>query len=780
MNRKNIILLSVLMTLLGYLASCGTGRGDGTTVADYEVVPLPGEITPSAGTSFTLTRSTRIIYPAGNEKMQRNAEFLADYLKLSAGIKPDITTATSGQDAIILSLGLDQENSEAYQITVSEQSIHIHGASEAAVFYGIQTLRKSVPAGDYQTVSFTPVTINDAPRFSYRGMMLDVARHFQPVSFVKKYIDLLALHHINRFHWHLTDDQGWRIEIDSYPKLTEIGSMRRETVIGRNTGEYDGTPHGGFYTKKELEEIVAYAADRYITIIPEVDLPGHMLAALTAYPELGCTGGPYEVSREWGVFDDVLCPGKDSTFIFLEAVLTEVMELFPSKYIHIGGDESPKTRWEKCPHCQARIRELGLTNHDGHTAEHYLQSYVTARMEKFLNGHGRSIIGWDEILEGELAPNATVMSWRGMQGGIQAAQMGHDVIMTPTTYSYFDYYQSQYTDEEPFGIGGYLPLEQVYGFEPAPEILTEGQRAHILGAQANLWTEYIREQEHVEYMTLPRLAAMSEVQWMQPGEKNYDQFLTRLPQLLTLYDQLGYNYATHVFDVNAELTPNFDTNALDVTFSTIDNAPVYYTVDGTEPTESSVKYEGKFTVRESSELKAVAIRRGRKSKVFSEKIETSKSSYLPTELLSSPAPNYAYSGAALLVDGLHGKNTNYRTGRWIGFQGEDLVAVIDLLQPTEITSAVVRNAVVTGDWIFDASEIIIESSADNQSFTPVAGDTITDERKDHWSDISVHPLAFEPVTARYFKITVKPSVMPSWHPGNGNRAFIFVDEISLN
>ncbi len=776
---KIIIRLQLMAAFSLLLESCGAG-GNGSAEADFRVVPLPDQIVASEGASFMLSGSTQIIFPGGNEKMQRNAEFLAEYLELSTGIRPAVTTITPEQDAIVLATGLQHENQEAYQIRVTDKRIHIEGASEAAVFYGMQTLRKSIPAGDYQSVSFTPVTINDAPRFDYRGMMLDVARHFQPVSFVKKYIDLLALHHINRFHWHLTDDQGWRIEIDSYPKLTEMGSMRRETVIGRNTGEYDGKPHGGFYTKRELEEIVAYAADRYITVIPEVDLPGHMLAALTAYPGLGCTGGPYEVSREWGVFDDVLCPGKDSTFIFLEAVLTEVMELFPSKYIHIGGDESPKTRWEECPHCQARIRELGLTDHDGHTAEHYLQSYVTARMEKFLNGHGRSIIGWDEILEGELAPNATVMSWRGMQGGIQAAQMGHDVIMTPTTYSYFDYYQSQNTDDEPFGIGGYLPLEQVYSFEPVPETLTEAQRAHILGAQANLWTEYIREQEHVEYMTLPRLAAMSEVLWMQSGKKNYDQFLTRLPRLLALYDQLGYNYATHVFDLNAELTPNFDTNALDVTFSTIDNAPVYYTIDGTEPTESSVKYEGRFTIRESFELKAVAIRRGRKSKVFSEKIETSKSSYLPTELLTLPAPSYAYSGAALLVDGLHGKNTNYRTGRWIGFQGEDLVAVIDLLQPTEITSATVRNAVVTGDWIFDASEIIIESSADNQSFTPVAGDTITDERKEHWSDISVHPLTFEPVTARYFKITVKSSVMPAWHPGKGNRAFIFVDEISLN
>ena len=551
---KTITKLQLMAAFSLLLVSCGTG-GNGSAEADYQVVPLPDQIEMTEGKAFALTASTRIIYPEGNEKMERNAAFLADFLELSTGIRPEITTDEANKDAVILSLGLQNENPEAYRIQIDRQNIRIEGASEAAVFYGLQTLRKSVPVGNYKHVTFSPATITDAPRFGYRGMMLDVARHFQPVEFVKKYIDLLALHNINRFHWHLTDDQGWRIEIDAYPKLMEISSMRKETVIGRNTGEYDGTPHGGYYTKEELKEIVQYADERYITIIPEVDLPGHMLAALAAYPELGCTGGPYEVAREWGVFEDVLCPGKEETFTFLEGVLTEVMEIFPSRYIHIGGDEAPKTRWEKCPDCQARIKELGLKDRNGHTAEHYLQSYVTARIEKFLNDHGRSIIGWDEILEGELAPNATVMSWRGMDGGIKAAQMGHDVIMSPTDYCYFDYYQTQHTEGEPLAIGGYVPLEKVYSFEPAPDQLTAEQKNHILGAQANLWTEYISDPEHVEYMTLPRLAAMSEVQWMKPGKKEYTAFLKRLPRLLSLYEKLGYNFATHVSDVKAEQTP---------------------------------------------------------------------------------------------------------------------------------------------------------------------------------------------------------------------------------
>ncbi len=773
---KKLHLLIILSLLL---LSCGDG-GNGTAEADYRVVPLPDQIEMADGESFRLNGSTKILYPEGNEKMERNASFLSDYLELSTGIRPKTTTAVEEQNAVILSIGLQHENPEAYRIQIDGETIRIEGASEAAVFYGIQTLRKSVPIGDYGNITFNPVTINDAPRYTHRGMMLDVSRHFQSVDFVKKYIDLLALHNINRFHWHLTDDQGWRIQIEAYPKLTEVGSMRSETVIGRNTGEYDGTPHGGFYTKEELKEVVAYAADRYITIIPEVDLPGHMLAAMTAYPELGCTGGPYEVARDWGIFDDVLCPGKEETFTFLEAVLTEVIEIFPSEYIHIGGDEAPKTRWEECPDCQARITELGLTDRDGHLAEHFLQSYVTTRIEKFLNDHGRNIIGWDEILEGELAPNATVMSWRGMGGGIQAAQMGHDVIMSPTTHCYFDYYQTDQTDDEPFSIGGYIPLELVYSLEPTPEQLTEEQKKHILGVQANLWTEYIRVEDHVEYMTLPRLAAMSEVQWMNPAKKEYSDFLKRLPRLLSLYEKLDYNFATHVLDVKADLNPNFDTNALDVTLSTIDDAPIYYTLDDSEPTESSPLYQGTFAIREECQLKAIAIRNGKKSKLFSDQIIISKSSFKPIELLSTPDTKYAYRGAPMLVDGLQGNSTNYRTGRWIGFLNEDMVAVIDLLESTEISNAVIRNTVLTIDGIFDAAEIVVESSDDHQNFTKVASITISDQNLKHWSDISVHTLTFEPVTARYFKVTVKSSVMPDWHPNKGSRAFMFLDEIRLD
>lgn len=749
--------------------------------ADYRVIPLPLDITARDGAPFKFSPSTKIVIPEGNEKIKRNAEFLADFLHQITGIKPALTTATSDKNAIILSLGQPNDAvAEAYSLKVNQNTIEISGASEAGIFYGIQTLRKATPITEGNVI-YPPVEIEDRPRFGYRGMMLDVARHFEPVDFIKKYIDLLALHHINRFHWHLTEDQGWRIEIKKYPRLTEIGSVRNETVIGKNSGKYDGKPHGGFYTQSEIKDIVKYGQERYITIVPEIDLPGHMLAALAAYPQLGCTGGPYEVAKTWGVFDDVLCPGNDSTFVFLEDVLTEIMDLFPSEYIHIGGDECPKVRWEKCPKCQARIKQLGLKSDARHSKEHYLQSYVTERIEKFLNDHGRKIIGWDEILEGELAPNATVMSWRGMQGGIQAAQMGHDVIMTPTDYCYFDYYQTSDADNEPLAIGGYLPLEKVYGFDPVPDMLTPGQKKHIVGVQANLWTEYIATPEQVEYMTVPRLAAMSEVQWTSAGEKNYADFLTRLPRLMALYNLSGYNCAKHIFDIKSDLNADFQTNSLDVQFSTIDGAPIYYTLDGSKPTQNSTRYDGKFSVKENSELKAVAIRRdGWNSRVFDEKISVSKSTFKPINLRLAPHPSYTFKGAGALVDGILANTTNYRTGKWIGFQQNDLIADIDLLEPTTVSNMEIHCCVSTGDWIFDAGEISIASSGDGETFSPVKQEKIQDNHNADWSEIVKHDITFNPATARYFRITIKPSIIPQWHTGRGGKAFVFVDEIVLN
>ena len=438
---------------------------------------------------------------------------------------------------------------EEYSIDITKKNCVVKASGKNGFLYAIQTLKQLTDPAVYsdeidpaQKFMFPAVSIKDKPRFAYRGMHLDCARHFFSVEEVKKYLDVMAIYKLNRLHWHLTEDQGWRIEIKKYPKLTQIGAFRNGTMVGKDFSSNDGVRYGGYYTQDQIREVVAYAESLGIVIIPEIDLPGHMLGALAAYPELGCTGGPYEVWTKWGVSDQVMCPGKENMFTFLEDVFTELMELFPSEYIHIGGDECPKTEWEKCPACQARIKALGIKGDSKHTAEQYLQSYVTARVQKFLNDHGRKIIGWDEVLEGGLAPGATVMSWRGVQGGIQASAMGFDVIMTPNTYCYFDYYQSEDQKQEPLAIGGNLPIEKVYGYEPF-EGLNAEQQKHILGVQANLWTEYIGTNEYLEYMLLPRMCALSEVQWCDPKAKNFERFSTSMRNgAFKIFDTLGYNY----------------------------------------------------------------------------------------------------------------------------------------------------------------------------------------------------------------------------------------------
>ena len=447
---------------------------------------------------------------------------------------------------------------EEYTIEVSAKKAVVKASGLNGFVYALESIKQLLPAEIYTgapsaaTCWCLPcLKIQDEPRFGYRGMHLDVSRHFFDANEVKKYIDIMAIHKLNVLHWHLTDDQGWRLEIKKYPQLTEHGAIRKQTIIGhgRDRKGYDNTPYGeGFYyTQDQVKEIIDYAAAKGIEIIPEIDLPGHMLAALACFPELGCTGGPYDVWGRWGIADDVLCVGKEETMKFLEDVLAEVADLFPSEYVHIGGDECPKVRWETCPHCQAKIAELGLKDDDKHKAEHYLQSYVTNRMEQFLSTKGKKIIGWDEILEGEIAPNATVMSWRGVEGGLEAVRMGHDAIMVPYTHLYLDYYQSKDKENEPLAIGGYVPVELVYSFEPFTEDMTDEEKSHILGIQANLWTEYIPTDAQLEYMLLPRLSALSEIQWCEPENKDYERFLGNMESMRKIYDILGYNYAKHIF-----------------------------------------------------------------------------------------------------------------------------------------------------------------------------------------------------------------------------------------
>lgn len=773
---KQIIKLTgCLVAIAGLATSCHSVLQE----ANYQIIPLPQEIVAVQDAPFTLTSSVKILYPEGNEQMQRNAQFLADYLKTATGKTFTTATGTAGDQTIVLSLGLEAENPEAYRLKVAKNGVTITAPTEAGVFYGIQSLRKSLPVALNAEISLPAVEINDYPRFGYRGAHFDVARHFFSVEEVKTYIDMMALHNMNRLHWHLSEDQGWRIEIKGYPKLTEIGSQRKETVIGRNSGKYDGKPYGGFYTQEEAKDIVAYAAERYVTVIPEIDLPGHMQAALAAYPELGCTGGPYEVWPMWGVSDNVLCAGEDATLRFIDGVLTEIMEIFPSKLIHVGGDECPKTKWETCPKCQARIKQLGLTSDGKHTKEEKLQSFIINHAEKFLNDHGRQIIGWDEILEGGLAPNATVMSWRGEVGGIEAAKQKHDVIMTPNTYLYFDYYQSQDIANEPFAIGGYLPVDRVYSYEPLPAELTPAEQKYIIGVQANLWTEYIPTFSHAQYMVLPRWAALSEVQWTMPEKKNYTDFLIRLPRLINWYEAEGYNYAKHVFDIAVAYKPNSDEGVLEVTLSTLGNAPIHYTLDGTDPTASSPLYEGVLKIKSDAILKAMAIHSNVSGRIFSEELKFNKASMKPITANQPINATYKYAGASTLVDALRGNN-NSRTGRWIAFNGNDMDMTIDLKEPTEISSVSFTANVDPGDWVFDAKGFTVEVSDDNKQFTKVASEEYPAMKATDKKGIVEHQLTFSPVKTRYVRVIAQTEkVLPDWHDGKGKPSFLFVDEIVI-
>lgn len=765
-------LLGVILLCSG-LFSCSSGV---IQQANYEVIPLPQEIKITTG-NFVLNDRTSIVYPKDNKEMQQNANLLAEYIHQMSGKKLKVIDEPVTSNTIILATGLNADNAEAYQLKVTQDNVIITGTSEAGTFYGIQTLRKSLPITNKGDISLPAVEINDYPRFSYRGVHLDVSRHFFPADSVKRFIDMMALHNINRLHWHLTDDQGWRIEIKKRPELTTIGSKRSETVIGHNSGEYDGIPYSGFYTQDEAREIVKYAQERHITVIPEIDLPGHMQAALAAYPELGCTGGPYEVWKMWGVSEDVLCAGNDKTLAFIEDVLNEIVDIFPSEYIHVGGDECPKVRWEKCPKCQARIKAEGIKGDKKHSAEEYLQSYVISRMEKFVESKGRHIIGWDEILEGGLAPNATVMSWRGMDGGIEAAKQKHNVVMTPNTYVYLDYYQSADTDLEPDAIGGYLPLEKVYSFEPTAGISPEDQK-YVIGAQANLWTEYIPTFSQVEYMIMPRIDAVADIQWSDPSKKDYQTFLPRVARMTQLYDRLGYNYGKHIFDINASLTTNTENGTLDIALTKLGEGDIYYTVDGSDPTIASIKYEGPVQINQDCEFKAIVVRPNGTSRIFSEDIFFNKATMKPITLKEQPSKGYVFNGAQVLVDGLRG-GSNYKTGHWLGFQGKDLDATIDLKEPTEIQKVSFNTNVVKGDWIMGASAVTVKVSDDGKNFKEVASKKIPELTQNDKDGLYPQEISFAPVKARYVEVIINSSKLPKWHGGAGSPAFLFVDEIEI-
>lgn len=615
MKKSSLIFLIVACGCL--ITSCTSKKQQ-----EVNIIPQPVSMQIAEG-SFTLTPQTSINVVKGANDLAPACTFFSKLVEGSFGCPLTVTEGEAQSGAINIQVDPSLKK-EAYLLNVSDKSVDIKGGSSQAVFYAFQSLRQMMPAGiekgdKTSSIELQNVNIADEPRFAYRGMMLDVCRHIFTPDSVKMFIDMLAMHKLNRFHWHLTDDQGWRIEIKKYPELTQSGSQRKETVIGKNTGKYDGKPYGGYFTQDQIKDIVKYAADRYITVIPEIELPGHAVAALTSYPSLGCKGGPYEVMKEWGISDEVFCAGNDKTFEFLQNVLDEVIPLFPSEYIHIGGDECPKTAWKKCPKCQARIKKEKLKN------EYELQSYFVHRIENYVNSKGKKIIGWDEILEGGISKTATIMSWRGTKGGIEAAKLGNEVIMAPNNYVYFDYYQSRDIANEPFGIGGYVPVEKVYSLNPTQGLSAEEAKM-VKGVQANMWSEYIKTFSHAQYMTLPRMAALSEVAWTPNEQKNYNCFVKRAFTLTDRYEALGYNYAKHILAVNGETATDSVNNRVKLTlFPQPAGVEIRYTTDGSTPDLNAPLYTNPVDLTGNCEVKAQMFRNGKAvGKEFHQKIELKK------------------------------------------------------------------------------------------------------------------------------------------------------------
>ncbi|WP_341837710.1 family 20 glycosylhydrolase [Chitinophaga pollutisoli] len=757
-------LLITFLAIAG-LASCGTHGPEGTAPkAPIQLIPLPARLSETTD-SFLLDKRTVLV--AASPADRRTAELFNEWFHSLSGF--ELAIADSGSmNAIVFRTRPAGEKAiaEGYQLKSGKDIVTIEGDDEAGTFYGMQTLIQLFPLQSATAYWLPGVSISDQPRFAYRGLHLDVCRHFFPVSFIKKYIDLLAMHKMNTFHWHLTDDQGWRIEIKRYPKLMEIGSRRKETLDGRlEDNKFDGKPYGGFYTQEDIQEVVAYATERHVTVIPEIEMPGHALAALASYPHLGCTGGPYAVATKWGVFDDVFCAGNDTTFQFLQNVLEEVLILFPSKYIHIGGDESPKVRWEKCPKCQARMKAEGLRD------EHALQSYFIRRMEKWLNEKGRQIIGWDEILEGGLAPNATVMSWRGIEGGIAAAKQHHDVIMTPGNFVYFDYYQSQ-GKNEPLAIGGFTPVSKVYGYEPVPEGLSAREASFIKGAQANLWTEYIGSPEHAEYMVYPRAVALAEVLWSPKERKNYDGFLERLKQHFRRLDKKSVNYAKHVFEVRPTVEPD-GKNGVQLRLDTkLDGGKIVFTTDSSAPDAAAISYTGPIHITKSGTIRAIVLQEAKPyGNEYQQAFVFHKALGRPVILPRAPHQHYN-PGAFTLVNGIGGVK-EFNDSQWTGYSGGTMEAVIDLGDSTDISRVGLNYLANREQWIYPPKEVVIAVSADGKHYKEVL------QRKDPggYGIVRLRE-GVKDVKARYVKFTLRAlGRIPEGAPGEGEPAWLFTDEL---
>lgn len=772
--RPTIILLIILVFTSPLIAQ------------QVNIIPKPAQVKKLTGT-FRLDAKTVIL--ANSEY----GDMLNFYLQKLYGFSLPLKQKANKGESVIAFASVQSEsnfNNEGYQLNIQKNKITIASKpGTAGGFYGIQTLLQLLPTNLKLPYAIPSMDIFDYPHFSYRGMHLDVGRHFLPVSFVKKYIDYLALHKMNYFHWHLTEDQGWRIEIKKYPRLTEIGAWRNGTIIGRYPGTgNDNLRYGGFYTQEEIKEVVAYAAKRYITVIPEIEMPGHCSAAIAAYPFLSCfpnesTKHPpqcawsgdstgKQVQQTWGVFDDVYCAGKDSTFKFLEDVLDEVMALFPSKYIHVGGDESPKANWKRCPLCQKRIRDEHLKD------EHELQSYFIQRMEKYLNSKGRTLIGWDEILEGGLAPNAVVMSWRGEAGGIAAARQNHNVIMTPGGWVYFDHSQSQ--NEDSVTIGGYTTVEKTYSYNPIPDSLTKEQGKYILGAQGNVWTEYMKNERKVEYMIFPRMSALSEVLWSQ--KKDSADFEKRLLTQFKRFDLWKANYSKAYFDLQSVILPGKTTGVI---WRLESNRPKEQ-VDVSKVNESGPGSNKSAIAKGSLPLQVPITTAGvytacdvpQNSNCVTQRFYINKATGKKITLTNPPSPNYPGDGAFTLANGIQNEKGLSRSKEVLGFSGDDLEAAIDLGTSQTVTNVIVHGLNSGGSWVYPPEYAEVFISTDGKTFSPVGKSENFVNTAGTNGTITV---SFTPTAARFVKLVVKNfGIIPAGYRGAGNKAWLMVDEIEVN
>jgi len=760
---------------------------------EINIIPRPVEVTKKEGSYLLKDRMT-----VGNDFPANDWAKLFPYFKTEMKKLFDITITevTKGKDADIEfnNRRMPTSGKPAYQLTVSKSGITIASNFDEPAFNAIQTLFQLMPVDAEVKREIPLVAIFDYARFNYRGMHLDVSRHFFPVDFVKRYIDYLAYHKLNTFHWHLTDDQGWRIEIKKYPKLTSVGAWRNGTIIGRYPGNgNDGKKHGGFYTQEQIKEVVKYAKERFITVIPEIEMPGHASAAIAAYPELSCfpdeptikyfpkqckwygdTTGK-QVQQTWGVFDDVFTPS-EYTFNFLQNVLDEVIPLFPSTYIHIGGDECPKENWKRSAFCQQLIKDKGLKD------EHGLQSYFIQRIEKYLNSKGKKIIGWDEILEGGLAPNATVMSWRGEQGGIDAAKQKHDVIMTPGNPVYFDHSQSE--NEDSVTIGGYNPIEKVYAYEPVPKELDEEQAKYILGAQANVWTEYMDNPKKVEYMIFPRMAALSEILWSSKENRNWDDFAKRLPVQIKRYEKWGANYSKAYFDLKATVWPTADYDGVIWKLENKNNADDIIIFKSVKKGSSddgliSNKKECARTIKSDGiyfgYLQAKTVVKSQVAQQFHFNKATGKK----ITLTNPPSKNYPGDGAFTLVNGIINEKGYARTKEFLGFKDNDCEAVIDLGESQLVSFVVVNTLNRTTSWIWRPQSAEVFGSGDGQTWYPLK-QTDDFEEKDKLTGKGTMTMAFKATYAQYLKVVVRNwGIIPEGNAGAGNKAWLFVDEIEV-